>query len=77
MNKWRLLHREVWKQHHGEYPPRGTALIFKDGNRQNCDINNLELITRKQLMTRNSIHNYPQEIIEVTRLSMEGPPEQH
>lgn len=68
MFKWRLRHREVWKEHHGEYSPRGTAIIFRDGNRQNCDIDNLELLTRKQLMARNSIQNYPDEIKEVTHL---------
>jgi len=68
MFKWRMLHREIWKRHYGEYPPRGTALLFKDGNKQNCDISNLELLTRKQLMDRNTIHNYPEEIKELTRL---------
>lgn len=66
--QWRLLHRENWKKHHGEYPPRGTALVFKDGNKQNCAIDNLELLTRKQLMARNSIQNYPDEIKEVIHL---------
>lgn len=68
MFKWRLRHREVWKEHHGAYPPRGTAIGFRDGNRQNCDISNLELLTRKQLMARNTIQNYPEPIREVTRL---------
>lgn len=68
MFKWRLLHREIWKQHHCEYPPRGTAIVFRDGNRQNCDISNLEVITRKQLMARNTIQNYPKPIREITRL---------
>lgn len=68
MHQWRLLHREAWKQHHGKYPPRGMPLIFIDGNKQNCDISNLQLITRKQLMARNTIHNYPEPIREITRL---------
>lgn len=66
--QWRQLHREIWKKHHGEYPPRGTVLAFKDGNKQNCAIDNLELLTRKQLMARNTIQNYPEEIKEVTHL---------
>lgn len=66
--QYKLLHREIWKQHHGEYPPKGSALIFKDGNKKNCDIENLECLTRKQLMDRNTIHNYPEEIKELTRL---------
>lgn len=66
--QWRALHWENWKQHYGEYPPKGSALIFKDGNKQNCAIDNLELLTRKQLMQRNSIQNYPEEIKEVIHL---------
>lgn len=69
MHKWRLLHRENWKKAHGEYPAPGTALVFKDGNKQNCEIENLELLTRKELMGRNSVHNLPEEIKEVVRLN--------
>ncbi|WP_218117922.1 HNH endonuclease signature motif containing protein [Nitrosospira sp. Nl5] len=69
MYQWRLLHREIWKEAHGEYPARGTALIFKDGNKQNCNIANLEVLTRKELMLRNSVHNLPEEIKEVIRLN--------
>lgn len=66
--KFRLLHRENWKKAHGNYPPKGYALAFKDGDKTNCDISNLELVSRKELMQRNSIQNYPKEIKEVTRL---------
>ena len=69
IHKYRLAHRETWKQHHGKYPPRGTALVFKDGNKLNCwDINNLELVTRSELMKRNSMHNLPEELKEVIAL---------
>lgn len=69
MHQWRLLHREVWKKACGEYPPRGMALVFRDGDKQNCSIENLELLTRQQLMARNSVHNLPQEIREVIQLN--------
>jgi hypothetical protein len=68
LRKWRLLHREVWRQHHGCYPPCGTALTFKDGNKLNTDISNLELICRSDLMERNTVHNYPEEIKAVIQL---------
>lgn len=67
--QWRLLHRENWKAAHGEYPPRGAALIFKDGNKTNCAIDNLELVNRSDLMARNTIHNYPPELKAVIRLA--------
>lgn len=69
MFQWRLLHREVWKEAHSDYPAKGTAIIFKDGNKTNCDISNLEVLTRKELMLRNSVHNLPEEIKEVVRLN--------
>lgn len=65
---WALLHREVWRQAHGSYPKRGEALVFKDGNKLNCSPDNLELISRKELMSRNSYHNYPPEIAKTIQL---------
>lgn len=68
IHKWRLLHREIWKQHHGSYPPKGSAIVFKDGNKENCQIDNMQLLTRKQLMQRNIVHNLPETIKNVIAL---------
>lgn len=68
MHKWILLHRWNWKLATGEYPPKGMALVFKDGNKKNCAIDNLELITRADLMRRNNVHNYPPEIAKAIQL---------
>lgn len=59
--KWELYHRCVWQQHKGEIPD-GMVVAFKDMKFWNCDINNLELITRQELMRRNSWLNYPDEL---------------
>lgn len=64
---YKLKHRLVWEQHHGHIP-EGMIVVFKDGNRQNCDINNLELISKKENMARNTIHNYPEEIAKTVQL---------
>lgn len=70
LRAWRLLHREVWKQHHGAYPPADMALVFIDGNKENCrDINNLQLITRQELLNRNSVHRLPKELKQVIQLT--------
>lgn len=69
IHKWRLLHREIWKQHHGEYPKKGHALIFIDGNKQNCDIGNLKLVTRQELMQMNTVHNLPKPIVQLIQLN--------
>lgn len=61
--KWKLKHRIIWEQVNGKIP-NGYNVQFKDGNRKNCDINNLYLISRKeQLQTQNSMYcKYPVEI---------------
>lgn len=51
-NTWELKHRVVWEKEKGKIP-RGYAVIFADGNRQNTDINNLMLVSRKELLVMN------------------------
>jgi hypothetical protein len=65
--QWRLLHREVWKERHGEYPPKGHVLTFKDGNKLNCSIENLELVTQAEMARRNSFHRYTPEMQALIR----------
>lgn len=59
--KWEMLHVYTWKQA-GKKIPKGSVVVFKDGDTMNINIANLECITRKQLMLRNTLHNYPKEI---------------
>lgn len=57
-----LKHRYVWEQHNGAIP-KGYNVQFKDGNRQNCDIDNLYIISRAEQMSQeNSLHRYPAEL---------------
>lgn len=58
---WRSVHSIVWEQHHGPIPA-GHLVVFKDRDRTNIVIENLELITRGENARRNSIHNLPPEI---------------
>lgn len=60
-NIWKFLHRHNWEKENGTIPA-GYCLTFKDGNPNNCAVENLELITRKELYIRNSIHNYPDDL---------------
>lgn len=62
VNKWKPLHRYIWKQVHGKIP-KGHIIIFKDGNTMNCVIENLECISKQENMLRNSKHDIPIEII--------------
>jgi hypothetical protein len=65
---WRQLHREIWKEHHGAYPPKNMVVVFKDGNQQHCTIGNLEAISRADLCRRNSHHNYGKDIAKLVQL---------
>lgn len=50
-SKMQPKHRHVWQQHHGPIPP-GHCIAFIDGDRTNCDISNLILITNAEKATR-------------------------
>jgi hypothetical protein len=59
---WKLLHRHIWQQAHGDIPD-GYLIAFKDGDTENTAIENLELVSMTENMYRNSKHDYPDEII--------------
>jgi hypothetical protein len=62
-NKWRQKNHLTWEKHYGPIP-KGMNCQFRDGNRQNMDISNLYLISkRQQLKEQNSMYaRYPKEI---------------
>lgn len=45
--RWQFLHRTIWEEHHGPIP-EGYAVEFKDGNKENVDIENLFLASRAE-----------------------------
>lgn len=51
-NKWKAKHKVIWEEHKGE-TPKGYAVIFGDGDNRNFDINNLILVSRRQLLILN------------------------
>ncbi len=66
--KWEYLHRFNYQKFIGEIP-KGGVVIFKDGNTLNCHPFNLQLITKKENVLRNSIQRYPQELQQVIKLT--------
>lgn len=56
-----LKHRMIWVEHNGPIP-KGHIVRFKNGNKLDIRIENLELVTCVQNMKDNTIHNYPPEI---------------
>lgn len=43
--QWLRKHRYIWEQAYGKIPP-GKALLYKDGNRLNCTLENLVLVDK-------------------------------
>lgn len=58
---WKPTHVLLWEKHRGRVP-RGCALVFINRDRTAIRIENLELISRAELMRRNTIHNLPPAI---------------
>lgn len=44
---WEQLQRYIWRQHNGPIP-EGSMVIFLDGNKENCDISNLAVVTKAE-----------------------------
>lgn len=44
LQNWKQLHLLIWEEAHGPVP-EGHRVIFKDGDRQNCTLENLALVT--------------------------------
>lgn len=65
--RWRAVHLIIWEAENGPLPA-GHAVVFKDGNKRNFSLGNLEAISRAELMRRNTIRNHPPEIVAVMRL---------
>lgn len=66
---WPCVHHLVWIEHNGPIP-EGHAVIFKDGNRANCGIENLECVSRGELAARNRMWNrYPRELAMAIQLN--------
>lgn len=69
---WIPVHRLVWIQHHGPVPP-GHTVCFKTDMRTTevelITIDRLELVSRVELMRRNSYHTrYPKQICQLIQL---------
>lgn len=60
-------HIYLWEQHYKTKLPKGSNVIFRDGNNFNFEIENLQCITNAELMKRNSIHRYPTELKQQIR----------
>ena len=49
---WKLKHRLIYEEHYGKIPA-GYSVIFGDGDKLNCNIENLILVSRSELLIMN------------------------
>lgn len=69
--RWTAVHRLVWEAANGPVPP-GHVVVYRPG-RKTVDLalitlDAIELVTRAELMARNSIHQLPPQLAEVVHL---------
>jgi hypothetical protein len=57
----------MWTAANGAIP-RGHTLTFQNGDKTDVRLDNLELIPRRALMARNSIHNLPKPLADTVQL---------
>jgi len=64
---WKAESLLVWTRAHGAIPP-GHKLAFRNGDRADCRLENLELVTHTEMMRRNSIHTVlPKPLADAVR----------
>lgn len=68
-NKWELKHRIIYQEAYGPIP-KNCCIIFADKNKLNLDLDNLILITKKELliMNNNKLINENKEITKTGTL---------
>jgi len=64
---WLPLHIIEWERVNGPLPA-GHALAFRNHDRTDLRLENLECITRRELMARNSVHNLPAPLKQTVQL---------
>ncbi len=69
--RWVGVHRLVWESINGPIQ-KGNVVVFRKDlrttNEQEITIDRLELISRQDLMRRNTVHQYGPEIAQIVRL---------
>jgi hypothetical protein len=65
--RWRAVHLVMWEAVNGPVP-KSHAVVFINGDKRDVRLENLRLITRAELMKRNTLHNYPPEVARTVQL---------
>lgn len=64
-NKWALKHRLVYEEANGSIP-KGYAIFFLDGDKTNLKLDNMTLVSRRELLVinKNKLYSSKKEITE-------------
>lgn len=69
--RWRTVARLVWEEAHGPMPD-GYAVVFKPGRAstrvEDITLDAVECITRADLMRRNTMYRYGEEVVKTIRM---------
>ena len=65
---WVAVSHIEWEKHHGRPVPKGHAVVFVDENNRNFSRENLELLSRADLMRRNHYLHMPPELAQIVQL---------
>lgn len=64
---WQFVHILVWEKKHGPVPP-AHAIAFRNGDKSDIRLANLELVSRREMLRRNSVHRLPKALGQVIQL---------
>ena len=65
--RWRAVHLVLWEATHGPVP-KGHAIAFRNGDKSDIRLDNLQCISRRELMARNTLHNLPKPLVQTIQL---------
>lgn len=69
--RWHPVHRLVWEAAHGPVPA-GHVVVFRPGRRTtvlaDITLDAVELVSRRELMARNTVHRLPKEVADAVQL---------
>jgi len=65
--RWRAVHLLLWEATNGPVPKR-HVIAFRNGDKGDIRLDNLECLSRRRLMARNSVHNLPKPLVETIQL---------
>lgn len=62
-NVWQYKHHVAY----GKTVLKGHKVIFLDGNKYNFERDNLQLVSNAELMSKNTMHRYPPELVRLLK----------